>query len=449
MLKLKQKSIVLITGVALLATAAVWGNNVRREISAGKEVKQMTEKMVTYCVGRYLIDLPQDTIVNYGATRINNIRITFIELDLKQPPFRDRLKAREEELKAEKNRAGMPLLESAVDVSIAKQTGRLFQYGRRSTTLIGDDDKPYVAVSDKAEVWLHGPVYEEFRLETDLIRVNQIDKIVRLARRLHPVPANQIPTESGFCFERGIILDPPTQIQVESIVLHFKLKKFPDVVGNLSIGVNGGPTLAETLLQRDAKNDINQRYSSHFKSIFKGERVINGIPGEEVSNKVKEMNGTSAHSFMWDARGKVNAPFISFDISTGYGQPGKPLNSSLPDKAANELWKKISGSIRLRPTTPGKTSEATDPNQPSPATPVRLPLKSKVTSAANCPQTGIWECAADAPGISEHRRFITAGQGMPYGVTQRPAKGMGGLLGKMEDDTVEITWTLVGYEDKA
>jgi len=105
MLKLKQKSIVLIAGVALLATAAVWGNNLRREISAGKEVKQMTEKMVTYCVGRYLIDLPQDTIVNYGATRINNIRISFIELDLKQPPFRDRLKAREDELKAEKNEA--------------------------------------------------------------------------------------------------------------------------------------------------------------------------------------------------------------------------------------------------------------------------------------------------------------------------------------------------------
>ena len=448
MLKLKQKSIVLITGVALLATAAVWGNNLRREISGGKEVKQMTEKMVTYCVGRYLIDLPQDTIVNDGATRINNIRITFIELDLKQPPFRERLKAREEELKAEKNRAGMPFLESATDVSSAPLKGRLFQYGRTSNTLIGDDDKPYVAVSDEAELWLHGPVYEEYRLETDLIRVAQIDKIVRLARRLQPIPANQIPTEPGFCFERGIILDPPTQIQVESIVLHFKLKKYPDVVGNFFMGTNGDK-LAETLLQRDAKNDINQRYASHFKPIFKGERVINGIPGEEVSEKVKEMNGTSAHSFMWDARGKVNAPFISFDISTGYGQPGNPLNSSLPDKAATELWKKISGSIRLRPTTPGKTSDATDPNNPSPATANRLPLKSKVTSAVNCPQTGIWECAADAPGITEHRRLMTAGQGMPYGVTQRPAKGLGGFLGKVDDDTVEIIWTLVGYEDKA
>ena len=67
MLRLKTKSIVLITGVALLATAAVWGNNVRREISAGKEVKQMTEKMETYCVGWYLVDLPNNTKHASGA----------------------------------------------------------------------------------------------------------------------------------------------------------------------------------------------------------------------------------------------------------------------------------------------------------------------------------------------------------------------------------------------
>ena len=76
----------------------------------------------------------------------------------------------------------------------------------------------------------------------------------------------------------------------------------------------------------------------------------------------------------------------------------------------------------------------------------RIPLKSKVTSSSNCPQTGIWECDADTPGITEHRHFIVAGQPMPYRVVQRPAKGLGGFLGKAYDDTMEITWTLIAYE---
>ena len=452
MLKFKRKTIVLIAGVALLAAATVWGNNARREIIAGKEVKQMTEKMETYCVGRYLIDLPQDTIVNYGSTRIDNVYISFLELDLKQPPFRERLKAREEELKAEKNEAGMPSLEKAVDLSNAKQTGRLFQYGRSSVTLTGDDGKPFVAVSDEAQVWLHGPVYEEYRLQTDMIDADQIDDIVQLTRRLRPLPPNQIPTDPGFCFERGIILDPPTWDQVESIVLHFRMKKFPDGGGNLSIGLNGGPTLAETLLQRDAKNDIKQQYASHFTRIFKGERVINGIPGEEVSNKVKEMNGTRAHSFMWDTVGKLDdvlAPAITLDMDTGYGPPGNPLNSSLPDKAAQALWKKISDSIRLRPTTPGKTSDANDPNSPSPDTPPRLPLGTKVSSLRSCPETGVYECPPGAPGVAERRMYIKQYQPMPGAFVMQPKPRIAGFFGGQESNGVETIWTLVAYEQKA
>lgn len=38
---------------------------------------------------------------------------------------------------------------------------------------------------------------------------------------------------------------------------------------------------------------------------------------------------------------------------------------------------------------------------------------------------------------------------MPYGVVQRSTKGLGGFIGKTEDDTVEITWTLVNYDNDA
>ena len=229
MLKLKRKTIVLVAGVALLATAAVWGNNIRREISAGKEVKQMTEKMVTYCVGRYLIDLPQDTIVNYGRTRIDGADIAFLELDFKQPPFSERLKTREIELKGQTNDQGKASLERVVEFNHSP-SGKMFIYGREQMTLT-KGGKPYIVENVAVEAWLHATGLE-YRIETAGISPKWVDNLVRLAGQLRPVAANKIPTDSGFCFERGIILDPPGPApdQIESIVLHFSLKKYPDVV---------------------------------------------------------------------------------------------------------------------------------------------------------------------------------------------------------------------------
>ena len=447
-MKFTDKRIKFIVGAVLIITVAYWGYDQWREVGAAKEVKQMTEKMVTYCVGRYLIDLPKDTEVNYGATRVDGVDIAFLEIDAKQPLFSERVKAREIELKEQKNRQGKVSLEQVDEFNPPSLSGKMFIYGRKQTTLTGDDDKPYIVENVAAQAWLRGPGVE-YLLEAGTIDPDRIPNISRLARQLRPTPSNKIPTEPGFCIERGIILDPPGLDQNESIVLHFRLKKNPDVMGNLSIGVNGGDKLEETLLERDAKNDITQKYSSHFKSIFKGDRAINGIPGQEVSEKVRENNGTRAHSFMWDTVGKLNdvlAPSITLDIATGYGPPGKPLNSSLPDKAANDLWKIISGSIRLRPTGPAKISAAEPTPSEDSSAAKRLPIGTKVSSNSHCPQTGIWQCAADAPGITQHRQFITAGKPMPYGVTQQTANGVSGFFGRREDVTVDVAWSLIAYE---
>ena len=357
-MKLTDKRIKFIVGAALLISVAYWGYDQWREYGAAKEVKQMTEKMVTYCVGRYLIDLPKDTEVNYGATRIDGVDIAYLEIDAKQALFEERLKAREIELKEQKNDLGKVSLEQVEEINPPSLSGKLLVYGRNQTTLTRKS-QPYIVENVFTQAWLRGPGVE-YRLEGEL-DPTWIPNMSRLAHQLRPIPPNKIPTDPGFCIERGIILDPPGTDQNESIVLHFRLKKNPDIVGNLFI-TSIGSSPRETLLQRDAKVGLDVRVNS----IFKGDRTINGIPGQEVSEKVREMNGTKAHSFTWEAFGKPDdtfAPAISLDISTGYGPPGKPLNSSLPDKAANDLWQKISNSIRLRPTGPAKTSAA----EPNPA----------------------------------------------------------------------------------
>ena len=211
--------------------------------------------------------------------------------------------------------------------------------------------------------------------------------------------------------------------------------------------------ISPTLLQRNSTPlpPALKSQAHLIKTLRRGKHPVGPLPGEEVLELFND-KGLGRHEFYWQVQGKPTSlyePAISFELITGLDRNGQEVKPTLTNQQAIELFDRIVNSIRLRPATPGKSSEAADPNSPSPTVPIRLPLKSKVTSAANCPQTGIWECSADAPGITEHRRLITAGEGMPYGVVQRPAKGLGGLLGMKEDDTVEIVWTLAAYDKDA
>ena len=101
------------------------------------------------------------------------------------------------------------------------------------------------------------------------------------------------------------------------------------------------------------------------------------------------------------------------------------------------------------PTGPAKTSAAEPTPSEDSSAAKRLPIGTKVSSNSHCPQTGIWQCAADAPGITQHRQFITAGKPMPYGVTQQAAKSVNGFFGRREDVTVDVAWTLIAYEKDA
>jgi hypothetical protein len=79
--------------------------------------------------------------------------------------------------------------------------------------------------------------------------------------------------------------------------------------------------------------------------------VINGFYGEEILQRVDELNGVKLHDFMWESFGHtkdVLLPKLTLELSTGIGRPGAPVNSSLSDVEALALWEKISSSLRRR-----------------------------------------------------------------------------------------------------
>jgi len=420
----------LIAALAFTMTTTAWSQGMT-------ETYTKPEGWKTMCIGRFLIDLPP-TAQQAGGRSKYDYRTIETSKDA-FAPFMQRIDKVEQELRAQHHKT---------EPSMIKELIKFDEKGSRG--FIHFVHKGYTdSLKSEAYIWKQVGFILTSNVSSDRVAV-AASRVKALAQNLRYRSPDEIPEGPGFCINQGFI--PDEGEKNESTDAGFKLSDKPDVFINLNtITKTPGPTLLER--QGGALGMLGALVSK-VRKLREGDRVVSGLAGQESLIRAPNEAGHAAHLFAWETQGKDKSiyPFIELELQTGRADKnGNDLPSSLTDTQAIELYDRIVNSIRLRPTAPGKTSDAG--NNPSdnnsPATTPRLPLKTKATSAVNCPQTGMWECAADAPGITEHRRFIEAGQPMPYGIAQQPAKGLGGLLGSQEDETVEITWTLAAYDKDA
>ena len=289
---------------------------------------------------------------------------------------------------------------------------------------------------------------------------DKIDSVLqRLETRLLPNlrarKPNEIPSEPGFCIEKGFIADDGKTPQHEYAELNFRFKQWPDVTVSVYSRTNGDK-LEDSLLTR-IKKPLPLEFAEAAKGIKtfrQGKRVIGPHQGEEVLDALPTGHGYPVHHFVWDVAGEprsIFTPHIHIELGTGSGRSinQRYMQPSLTDKQAIELYDRIVNSIRLRPTTPGKTSDAgNNPNSDSGAA-KRLPLGTKVSSLRSCPETGVYECPPGAPGVAERRVFIAQYQPMPSAFIIAPKHGVAGFFGGQESKEVETPWTLVAYDKPA
>lgn len=291
----------------------------------------------------------------------------------------------------EKNERGLPNLELVREVRNAPANGKIFMFDRQWTYHFEGPKKiDHNSATIEALARVDGV---SFTFYLEIGDSDEVEELQALLGQLRVRRNDELPERSGFCFGNGIILDPiPTAKPIESTVLFAGWAERPDI--NIALSTMSGVKNDTTLLQRHADNSVHARYASHFKTIFKGRREINGIPGEELSERVKELNGTYGHSYMWESDTVKEAdalrPFLTLELSTGVGRPGEPVNSSLPDKDVQTLWDQISGSLRLRQVQPASLKEGARANVERKETSVR--------ASQSCPATGWWSCSADVEG---------------------------------------------------
>ena len=393
----------------------------------------------TYCFGRFLIDLPKTSVLAHQTDifMVGAIKSELSDIDAKE--FSSNMMTLEEGLRAKTRADGFQLETRTFKASNTK----VFQIKERWSP---SNEYKY---SFEATRWVNNVIFSIKRTDSDQSIINAALQRLEtdLLPNLQARKPSEIPNEPGFCIDNGFIVDSGQTPQREYSYLSFKFKEWPDVRVKVEAS-SLEPSLPERLDKTGSNPVIATKGTKEIKNFRKGKHDVGPLQGEETLEALPSDQGFFIHRFVWETQGKLNSatePAFYFQLQTGGAgvQDGRP---SLTDKQAIEMFDAIVNSIRLRPTTPGKTS-ATEPTpNDDPGAAKRLPLGTKVSSLRSCPESGVYECAADAPGVTERRAFINQGRPMPSAFVMSPKRGVSVLFGGEEQKEVELTWTLIAHK---
>jgi len=432
----------LYAGVAMMAVliVATIGTRAAQQVQNQRMVKAMIQNGKTVCVGRLLIDLPAEAEISFSGARLGSVDIN-VEPGYTSQKAVEVIAKRETSLAGELNEYERPSLEKRVVVDAINFQATLLYFGREKPVTRMSSGQPVTSEEGIAvdAFGIKNDLFYRFKAES-LSSPKYENYVLDLVKQFESRTATSMPASAGFCTENGIIHDPISPDMNETVTMFASLKGHPDIAIRLDTSVLDKPQ--ESLLARDADNDINTRFAANIKYLAKGSRELNGIAGEELLKRFKERNGTTGHMFMWESFGKpsdVLVPSITLELETGRGRPGSPVNSSLSDEALLQLWHAISSSLRIRPTRENKKVSRED------TTPA-VPLGELAATGRTCPQTGYWQCNERGLAEGGHNKFIRQGDMMPRAVLQGAPSLWQKMSGNAPLHQVATIWKLIAYD---
>jgi len=391
-------------------------------------------KIKTVCVGRFLIDLPADAEVSYRGAMISGWSIaTYEETD---EQFAARVEKKEAQLSGEKNERGGPSLESTHQIDKNGVQGKIHVFGRE--WIRGLPDEP-LSENVRIEAMIRAKKHS-FNLTMNYSDDSDLKKLAELVTQFRSREENEIPSEAGYCFEGGFITEPITAKQSERTTMFVGLNGHPDV--SIALDMTAGISTGETLLERHDRTSAGDEFRSRFHLFKRGTRMLNGQAGDELLERVHELNGNYGHKFMWEAAhnrtDNVFFPLMSFELSTGNSQPGTTVDSSLTDAEALALWDKMLSSLRVRPVVVA---------EPVAATPTQAAIGTRANSGMACPASGWWHCLNAL--AQDNTRWFQRGQILPKASLQRQKSILDRLKGKPGLTSKPTVWEFVRIDDGA
>lgn len=438
-----------LAGLAFAGLAATWavGKVLEQHEEAHQdkqEVGRMTEKIKTVCVGRFLIDMPEEAQIDLGRASINGFDIGAFDESIDE--FNARLAHREAEIRAKPDRlGGTKNLELVRNIKTESGlVGKIFVHGRvvnEGTAGNGLENESYRYEGIVVEALVHGDGVS-IDVGSDFYFPDKVDDLYTLVTQLVPNPRNQIPGEPGFCIDRAYIRDPLTADQGEQITMFANLPSHPDIDFLLILAAGIKPD-GDSLLERGAASEDRLSIAEKLRvtRLRSEPREIGGRSGEELVRRVVEENDAQVYSLRWEVNGTeddVSTPHLVFRMRTGNSNNG-PVPSSMSEEAVLELWDKISSSIRVRPAERQQSPLIDKPT---------VHIGTQAWAGDRCPQSGWWLCGEGGDGIGVlggQRQYIKKGERMPQALLLLPQTLWDKLRGLQPsvESTNRTSWRLV------
>ncbi|WP_145551314.1 T6SS immunity protein Tli4 family protein [Yersinia intermedia] len=307
------------------------------------------------CIGRYLVDLPEDFNIPIGTVYINKKEIEFKRLYL--PAFEQHIRLREEELRNEKplDTVDAPFLKNIYPLPNGMK-GVIFE--TNSSNVAPDVFRKLEVhiysngVAFKTELSVKNPDSARYQKERDndpdYYKNNtqeKLNELNKLLTRLHGRQENEIPTEKGFCFPNGFISGVSgVNDEMEDVRFSYRSKINP----LLYIEFSTDNYLHEETSMLERSSTISSGLLNiQTTTLMKGRREINKLAAEEWLVVGNGEDSRSGHTFVLNVNEKIGSPQTPmFSIELNHG----PLpDETLSQDAVVAFWQKITETLRVRP----------------------------------------------------------------------------------------------------
>jgi hypothetical protein len=418
---------------AELNTSTAAPNNFEKSTMKNQSANvKADEDVTTFCMGRFLIDVPVGSKFSGG-----NYKYDFIKIEPAKPgsfeEFEKEVVKSESDLKVAEHKYTKKsmLLQS---VQIDKNTKLLASWKTNFST---------AEISIAGYRWDRG---NRFLFQRDVDDDKQEPGINRMREailRLRARTDTDIPIEPGYCFAGGFIADPNWRNEEAS--LDIDIAGHPDAFVSVLIYPLASYKHDKPLLERmGGMAQFLGNLATSVHVLRKGDRQVGLYKGQEHLASAPNSGGIRGHAFVWETQGDgtLDTPAIKIELTTGHqDDKGNPQKTSLTDKDAMKLWDDILNSFRLRPTGDSvKTSDATP--EPSP----HLPLGELAATGRACPQTGWWQASEAGEIEGGARQYFRAGETMPQVTTLGESSLWQKIKGARPSYRTATVWKLVDYD---
>lgn len=336
----------LLAGVLLVSIGA-WASDWFCRARDMSEVAKLTQQMKTVCVGRFLVEVPSRAEVTVSRQRIAGFDIDMV--DESEEEFAERMSAREADIARSDVSAVPSGTVHARDLLAPGMRGRTFIYGRERT--YGFEHGRRVELeweSVESHAHVEGLTVSLSMKYGSEAKAREAEALLA---RVRSRKEEEVPSEPGFCVWRAVFAEPLRPYKGEHAAFYMGLPDHPDVVIAFASMPGGGtdPDLLARSTETDYAADFDELL--RVKRLRAGKRSINGIGGEEVLERIHELNFATTYAFMWETRGVDGdplQPFVSLELQGGLSSRpgGKAVDTSLHQDAIVALWDRISSTMR-------------------------------------------------------------------------------------------------------